>query len=439
MEEVSGAMPCLSSGYESPGRRSRVRKLPTRLPSPGIRCRELLGSVRTQGPSLRLFCLSKDAKKRMCKVCYQCFDDEDLRRMVRNNAGPRGCDYCGGRDAATMPIDELTEFIREKVEESFSKAVDELPYESAEGGYQGWNIDSYDMIRDKLALELPRDGGRLFQALVDGLGDDQWCEYDWLALEPNDSLRHSWGGFCQIVKHQRRFFFHEVNKSDGSEPDRRSPLEFLVEVCSFAEGLGLVVERPPGLALFRARHREFGEPIRAAVDLGPPPEELATQSNRMNPPGISMFYGADRRRLALAEIRNSMASVGRFETTRPVRIMDLASIPKVPGFFSSAPRMHRLVLSFLREFAELIIQPVDRSNRINVDYIPTQVFTEFLRDFDFIGGRIDGLRYRSATGERGSNYVLFANQEAVHDLVSDRSWDAPDPWLRLVKASQVHM
>lgn len=373
-------------------------------------------------------------------VCYQCFGDDDLRQMIRGCAGPRGCEFCGRKDAATMPIDDVTDFILERIQGSFSRAVDELPYDGREGGFQAWNIDSWDMVGEKLAIELPRDcSGRLYQALIDGIGDDQWCEFDWLALEPDESLRFSWNQFCELTKHRRRFFFHDINRSTGYEPDRRSPFEFLTEVCNHAEGLGLIVDKPIGLTLYRARPRQFRRPFRLAADLGPPPAEYATQSNRMNPPGIPMFYGADRRKLALAEIRDSMASVGRFETTRTIRIMDLASLPRVPGFFSTAPRIDRLVLRFLRDFAELIIQPVERDNRVNVDYIPTQVFTEFLRDFDFEGGKIDGLRYRSATGERGTNYVLFADQSAVADAVIPESWETLDPWLRLAGVSQVNM
>ncbi|CDN48254.1 RES domain protein [Neorhizobium galegae bv. orientalis str. HAMBI 540] len=376
----------------------------------------------------------------MSNVCYQCFGDDDLRFLIRMHAGPRGCYFCGRKDAATMPLDDLAEFIRERIEGSYSKAADDLPYESREGGYQAWNIDSWDMIGDELALDLPRDSsGSLFQALVDGIGDDQWCKYDWLVLEPDESLRFSWSRFCEIVKHQRRFFFHNINKSDGFEPDQRSPLEFLIDVCGHAQSLGLILEKPTSLALFRARPREARRPFWTPAELGPPPEEYATQSNRMNPPGIPMFYGADQQKLAVAEIRNTMASVGRFETTRPVRILDLASLPKVPGFFSMATRMDRLILRFLRQFAKLIIQPVERNDRVNVDYIPTQVFTEFLRDFEFDGGCIDGLRYRSATGEKGTNYVLFANQSDVFDAVTPEPSEQSNPWLRLVGVKQMRI
>jgi hypothetical protein len=50
-----------------------------------------------------------------------------------------------------------------------------------------------------------------------------------------------------------------------------------------------------------------------------------------------------------------------------------------------------------------------------VDYIPSQVFTEFPRDFPLEGGRIDGVRHRIATGKVRLNLVLFASPNKVVD------------------------
>ena len=67
-----------------------------------------------------------------------------------------------------------------------------------------------------------------------------------------------------------------------------------------------------------------------------------------------------------------------------------------------------------------------------MDYIPTQVFTEFLRDYPFRGGRIDGLRYRSATGQKGANVVLFAGPKDVEGATqNDVFAGAQEKWLRL--------
>ena len=134
-----------------------------------------------------------------------------------------------------------------------------------------------------------------------------------------------------------------------------------------------------------------------------------------------------------------MASVGCFATLRSMRILDLAHLPAIPGFFSTAYRIDRLILAFLSDFADIIIQPVDRNDRVNVDYIPTQVFTEFIRDFEFEGGKVDGLRYRSATGEKGTNYVLFAGQGDVVNAAPQDPFMRTSPWLELVGVKHIRI
>lgn len=364
-------------------------------------------------------------------VCAECFADADLKARIEDCDGPCGCDFCGQDDAPTMPFNELAAFIGERLEMFYGKAGDQLPYESAEGGYQGSHSITWDVVSDEVSL--PRDDGDLLEALVDEIGDDEWCDYDWLSLEPDESLRSSWEAFCQIVKHDRRFFFHNVGGGPHNHPDERSPFQLLHQLGRHVDAQGLIRTEDAGYRLFRARTRTRNERHDTAAALGPPPPTLATQSNRMNPPGISMFYGADDADLAVAEVRNRSASIGAFESLRPIRILDLADLPETSGMFSDCDRMDRFALAFLADFAELIVQPVPRNDRTQVDYIPAQVFTEFLRDFAFEGGPIDGVRYRSATGEPGLNVVLFATPNDVVDGSPDPEYGpAHTRWLRLV-------
>ena len=234
----------------------------------------------------------------------------------------------------------------------YGKAVDQLPYETREGGYQGWHTDTEDLLFETIGFQLPRDDNdQLREDLLGEFEDDAWCEYDWLVLGPGDSLRSSWGRFCSVVKHSRRFFFHNVDSGTERDPDTRSPLEFLSEVCGLVQRQQLIRIERKGYKLFRARPRKARERHTTAATLGPPPPEYALQSNRMNSPGIPMFYGAENTALAIAETRETLVSVGTFETKRPIRLLDLADLPPVPGFFSESDRMDRLTMGFLHQFA----------------------------------------------------------------------------------------
>ena len=369
-------------------------------------------------------------------VCVECFEDKDLRARIDDHDGEPGCDFCGQADAPTMPFEDLAEFIAERIRTFYGLANEQLPYESAEGGYQGSWSTSLEVISDEVYL--PRDDdNELLEALVKMLGDEAWCDYDWTSLEPDESLKYSWESFCEIVKHGRRFFFHNVGTDPLSHPDERTPLQLLRQLGRHLDQQGLIRTEEAGYRLFRARPRHDGEQYVTAAALGPPPPERATQSNRMNPPGIPMFYGADNADLAAAETRQQAVSLGTFEATRPIRILDLADLPPVPGMFSECDRKNLFTLSFLTDFADLIIQPVPRNDRTQVDYIPSQVFTEFLRDFPFEGGPLDGVSYRSATGEDGLNVVLFATPDDVVDGSEEPEYGPPHArWLQLVAVEQ---
>lgn len=363
-------------------------------------------------------------------VCSACVDDLDLKRHIRDAKRRERCSFCGSRAAPTAPLKDVAEIISDRLKTFYGKAADQLPYESAEGGYIGWHVDTYDLLFDTLELGLPRDtGGTLAQAIVELVGDDTWCEYDWLDLEYDDGLISEWQGFCQTVKHGRRFFFHDLGKSDPSAHGEKSFREFLADVCRLADDLGLIRSYPARYKVYRAREREFRGRYQTAAALGPPPAEFAVQSNRMNPPGIPMFYGSETKRLACAEVRSRFVSLGAFLTNRRIKVLNLHALRPVPGFFSSASRIERLGLAFLHNFAQEISKPVPRNDRTNVDYTPTQVFTEFVRDFQFEGGLVDGIRFSSATGIPGANLTLFATQAEIVDgsITSPHS----TPWLEL--------
>ena len=367
-------------------------------------------------------------------VCPRCFEDSDLKARIRRDGSKGRCAFCDRRTCYALPVDEIAAFIEERMRAFYGSAVDQLPYDSREGGYQGVTWDTWDLLFDEIGLCLTtEDEDSLRSALLEHIEDDVWCEYDWLVLEPDDSMRSSWRTFCEVTKGGRRFFFHAFGGGDRYRgPDERTAGEFLVELRQTIERLGLVREIDPGTSLFRVRGQEDPPFHLVASQLGPPPAQVCLQSNRMNPPGIPMFYGAETEQLALREADATRPVMARFETVRPLRIIDLASLPDPRGFFSEASREDIKGLSFLRSLSEAFAEPVERSNRVNVDYIPTQIVTEFLRDRPFGGQPVQGIRYVSAKGG-GANVVLFTGEGHVADLgdVDEATW------LVLVAAEEV--
>lgn len=275
----------------------------------------------------------------------------------------------------------------------------------------------------KTGLDFPRDyTGSLFAAVAGAISDQVWCDFDVGALDLDDALWSSWESFCNTVKHRRRFFFHN---SGGDDQDSFTPASLLSRIAQAAEALDLVVELPAGLRLWRARP-DLSKGARVnASDFGPPPIKFALQSNRMNPVGIPMLYLASSATTALKETRAEQAKIGLWRSTRPMRILDLRDLPPVPSMFSEDARALRLTLRFLHDFTDDIMKPVARDNQVHIDYLPSQVVTEFMRDYAFSDGELHGVAYGSTVHKRGWNVALFLGP--IEMGLASPEWGAPPP------------
>jgi hypothetical protein len=167
------------------------------------------------------------------------------------------------------------------------------------------------------------------------------------------------------------------------------------------------------------------------VTLGSPPPTKAS-ANRMSPAGISMFYGSDDIPTVVAEIGSHttkrFAVVGAFETTRPLWVVNLASLPTVPSVFDPQGREHYYELLFLHEFARDLSEPVVLDGREHIEYVPTQVVTEYMRWLPDVA--IDGLLFTSAQNS-GTSCVIFCGPEGC----ADPGKETDETMLRLIDDS----
>lgn len=344
----------------------------------------------------------------MTQVCSSCFGDMDLRAWIRENGGPRGCKWCGGYDSPTLPLNKVIARILECLSRYYGRAENILPWNGREGGYLGPHWDSWDLFRS-IGFDLPRDdlNNNLFREIASSLQDYVWCPLDPGVLDLDIVLNHSWFKFCDTIKHHRRFFFQDSTK-DSIE--WFSPTSLLNYIAEKIEDFGLLTELPTNTILWRARTGLKSRKREPASSFLPPPAELSLQSNRMNPPGIPMLYLASSITTALKETKVTAARVGRWKIEKQIRVLDLRTIPSAPGMFSDATPHAAMSLSFLKEFATDIMQPVARDERVHIDYLPSQVATEFFRDYSFSDGPICGILYKSTVHERGWNATLFPDR-----------------------------
>lgn len=324
--------------------------------------------------------------------------------------------------------------MEERLRTEYCDPADVLPYDSAEGGYQGrvWEIS--ELLLYELELELPHDKeGRLLKAITDRIHQKWWCEMHPWGLSDTDRHTMSWEAFCYSVKHERRYFFLDLALGGHLF----TPAEVLRRILNYAQDFGLFVTLDKGTKLFRARR---GWHLSSAAELGPPPPQCATKPNRMSPAGIPMFYASDNPETAVREIARKPGafSIGQFETQRKVTILDLTRLPPIPSIFEPVPDYleysPRTVLSFLHHAARDISQPVQAS-QAEIEYVPTQVFTEYVRSVVLHEGtRVEGIKYASAVHQGHASFVLFATQENVFD--DKRGGSNRDQWLQLVGVSR---
>jgi HEPN/RES N-terminal domain 1/RES domain len=374
-------------------------------------------------------------------VCPDCVGDAALKAFIESEATNEECSFCGttSEEAIAAPLDELISQIRGCLFKEYDDPANCLSYCTADGGWQGETFDSYDIL-DMVGLELPNDDdGELLTAILKGLSDQLWCRRDPYGMSRNEELSYSWEAFCEIIKHQRRFFF--LDESGGRS--LLTPAEVLGTIFEYAKNIGLVRTLTRDRSkLFRARLQRPGEVLENALQLGPPPIEAAKQ-NRMSPAGIVMMYVSEDAATALAETvdREGTYVVGEFAIERDAIILDLAELPPTPSIFYEVPDSMeydpRHNLMFLNEIADEISRPIARDDRVHVEYVPTQVVTEFIRTAATSNGkRIDGIAYRSSRHTDKSSMVLFADQTnlVIPENLQDGSYKYyhQDHWIRLV-------
>lgn len=378
------------------------------------------------------------------RVCADCFGDDGLKDFVQGHADATQCSFCGATASEDIaaPLGDVIDHILSCLARDYNDPDNAgMVYESAEGGYQGTVWDTYDFVQDELALELPNDDDRsLFDAICTGLGSQLWCTRHLYALGPDGALAYSWETFCELVKHESRFFFSQApRKADDRE--LLPPGNLLELIANYAVAVGLVRTMPAGQIYFRARYQQPGVTLRHPSELGPPTPEIAKQ-NRMSPAGIVMTYVSEDAMTALDETADELGTyaIGQFRALRDITILDLAQLPPIPSLFAemsdTLPYDPHEALRFLHRLADDISRPIARDDRVHIEYVPTQVVTEFLRTTKLPEGvKLDGIRYRSSRRDGGISLVLFADRRNVKGASGD-TWPKPDPWLELVGRSE---
>jgi len=377
-------------------------------------------------------------------VCSACMDDYALKEFVEQNAEFFECSYCDHESTDGNPIsvslDQVLALIMESIHTEWSHPAAELPYETREGGWQGRVIDTRELLAE---IEIDIENEELIQDICDLVICNEWCKRHYYSLSEDQKLSASWGQFTRIVKHEIRYLFSLPNaardEADNLDFDRLVPPNKILDKIGYSVAdADLVKILRKHSVFYRARVHDPGEKYLCASELGPPPRDKAKYSNRMSPAGIPLFYGANDVETAIAETyeprngKDAVATVGFFQAMRDLRLLDLACDLQYPSLFDAARRHLRTTILFLRDFVSDLSRPIVKDGREHIEYIPTQVVTEYFRRCfrDSEGDTLDGLLYQSSRNKGGICCVLFAQQEHCIDL-GEKASEETQPLLAL--------
>jgi hypothetical protein len=371
------------------------------------------------------------------KICYHCVGEDFLSDEIRNKGGRGTCFHCGSR-AKNYSLMEISERIETAFEQHYIRTSDQpssfqyAMLADRESTYD-WEREGEPVVDAIMnAADIPEEAASYIQKIL----EDKFCNYD--PSEPSEETEFSsdsyyeeretddwpwqeeWRDFERLLKTEARFFSRSASSMLSSVFEG-------IDSMRSRDGQLLIVEAGPNTefsSVFRARSFQSDESLKIALTrpdnhIGSPPSTLA-KAGRMNAHGISVFYGANDSKVALAEIRPPVGSrvvVARFEIIRPIRLLNLLALNSITtsGSIFDPNFMGRLERAkFLRNLSSRITVPVMPDDEI-FEYLATQAIADFLATENLPS--LDGIIFPSvqATGE-AINIVLFHKAACVEEI-----------------------
>ncbi len=348
-------------------------------------------------------------------VCLGCIGNKDYKTFIEKKGIKRKkCDYCKNRRTC-INLDLLADRVDEEYRDSYILSDSgELPSEIIS---QMLELDDLGQLTDNLVDILSERESRDVNQGADPFYDDDYRYKTNMENDYGNALEHieTWDSFCSNIKHKTRFFNNELiqqlnslfSELDNFEYGNKKPIRIIEPSDSEA-------------TFYRARYTaDSHETIYSnpSIELGSPPPCVAS-SGRMNPVGVSVFYGAFEPKTCIAEIRvpvGEIAISGQFKLEKQITVLDLTVLneieePRNPQF---ADDNQLGLLHFLRRFSVEISRPIQSQNA-NLEYLPTQALSEYLAYH--YQTKIDAIIYPSTqTNGKGKNIVILNHASKLND------------------------
>lgn len=357
-------------------------------------------------------------------VCPQCVADEVLAKLVVENAKSSSCSYCGeeseDKSMIAAPYDIIMKHIYDTIFMYYGDAQDVgMPYIEKE-----WLLPETDLWEIIGEFD-PGWPGDFCDDLIGSADPNLYLvkhvNEDWTLDTNSNALKYGWSAFKEQVLYKTRYLFlsEPEDKYSAGRPDYIPVSKMMDALGVLCYKEGLIKKIPLGTKFYRVRS---GSGYTCFKDIGVPPEGAAS-AGRMNPPGISYFYIAYDSTTAEKEVLTDQTewTSSEFTLLKEINVIDFVELPTIPSIFETDKYNIRQELIFLNSFVNDLTLPIQKDGREHVDYVPTQIISEYFR-YRFRledGESVLGLRYSSVKNEHGVNVAIFSSDNnALAELFS---------------------
>lgn len=317
--------------------------------------------------------------------CVKCFNSEYLISIINADDRNGDCDFCKTSGVSIYSARELAPFFRNII--SLYQVDENSELDIAQSIKKDFNLTS-NLVDNSIELlqamfaDDDEEFTELFSANVSS-------EIKIELISETNQIHSIWEDFKEEIKSVNRY--HIKNTID------------LNKLANFFKHESFYKTIKKGRIFYRCRISDKnGFPT---DKMGNPPKELAT-GGRANPKGISYLYVADVVETSLYETRASLfdyVTVGEFRLKEDLKILNLRN-PKddpIPWAENEAIEDFLTYVPFIQTLQKEISLPIRKRDK-QLDYIPTQYISEFIKSLDF-----DGVEYQSSLYKDGYNLAIF--------------------------------
>ena len=362
-------------------------------------------------------------------VCSQCFKNLGIREFIEDHPQKKKgkCDFCH-KENTILKISYVAKHIFNCIsrkwvhgnslkERKIYEASETLVYPDKKGD------DIRIVLADCSFKKL--DSGDLFKDLLSFFSGN-WYKIEKVLQDSSIALLPEmpmpithWEKFKDLILKKRRFFFKKYAEQEGSFDER----DVLSYINKYIDLIDLTDTISKGTLLYRARvfdkDEEFN--LKEGEFRCPRYEHVVKSSSRMSPDGIPILYlsfDPETAGKAIFKDFDRHLVIVKFKLKKPLKIVDFTKI----GFFLPGPDFfvtdkerfkRRNAIRFLEPFLEDISKPIEKDDKKHLEYIPSQVVSEFIKT-----EREElGIVYKSIKNPNRRNIAIFTDE-----LGSEADW-----------------